>query len=94
MVVNYGGARPAETRTEAREYTPEQARAMGKTLGPLNKENVPNWIARVSSLPDISSGDVAFLARERMSSEDFGFLPALIQVANVTRPLDMYLGIH
>ncbi|EMP31952.1 hypothetical protein UY3_10874 [Chelonia mydas] len=35
-IVNYGSAKPPETRQEIKAYTPEQAKAMGRMLGSLN----------------------------------------------------------
>lgn len=48
---------------------------MGKTMVPLNCNTVINWIARVGEMAGLNADDMMALAREGMSSEDFGALP-------------------
>ncbi|CAM2095847.1 unnamed protein product [Caretta caretta] len=91
-VVSFGPgcARPVETRQELKVYTPDQAHAMGKALGPLTIEMALDWLAKVCALPNVIKEDATSLLRECMTGEDFGLH---FQVADVPSCLKLYEGV-
>lgn len=59
-----------KVRVKIQSYSPEQARAMGKTLGPLMTGTILDWLARVSGIQTISKEDISSLVTECMARED------------------------
>lgn len=63
MVIQHVEAgRPDEVRQEFRAYTLEQARAMKKIIGPLNKNTVVDWTAQVDGITGMNADDLVALA--------------------------------
>lgn len=89
-----GTERPNEIRQEFRAYTPEQARAMGKTMGPLNKGTIIDWIAWVGEMHGLNADDVVALAREGMSPEDFGAMPNEVQLATIGDCVEIFKRLY
>lgn len=94
MVQHVGTDRPNEVRQEYKMYTPEQARAMGKTMGPLCRESVVDWIARVGELTGMSADDVVALVRKGMSPEDYGALTGDVQLATIWDPIEIFKRLY
>lgn len=89
VIQRVGAERPDEVRQEFWVYTPEQMRAMGKTISPLNKNTVVDWIARVGDMTDMNADDLIALARECMIPEDFGALSNGIQMATLRNNIEL-----
>ncbi|CAM2095183.1 unnamed protein product [Caretta caretta] len=89
-VVNYGPNRSIETTCETKPYGPDQARAVRKTLGPLNKETALDWLSKLSRMTAISREDTTAVLRECMTREEYNALPGEVQLANTKDTGEIY----
>ncbi|CAM2105129.1 unnamed protein product [Caretta caretta] len=66
---------------------------MGKNMGPLNKENALDWLAKISSTASISKEITVTLIRDCMNGEEFGALPSEVQLASVDELIYIYIAV-
>lgn len=83
-----------ETRWESKVFSPEQAQALGKSLGLLMRETAVGWMAKVAAIPNLVVGDMAALVRECVRPEEYLGLPVEIQAANLQTPIQLYTGLY